>query len=267
MKKQFDLSHIRIDERLQGAHLANFSRRAGAFAVDWGILFLCFEFEELVFLLAVILLVVKRKLGDVVQVGQQVVQTATRGVEQLLADQAIEQALKERFTRYMRYYLYVLMYAPLAGLAVMTTIWTVRIVQEGKDIFTRPEDFKFLPFAEMYSAFDFLFGFLGATAYFTLFTWKWQGQTPGKRALGIKVVKLNGEPLTLWNSFERFGGYSSSASLLLSGFFQYFWDKNHQTTHDKISETIVIDDTPIVAAPQQHGYEQSAARTPETVRE
>lgn len=56
----------------------------------------------------------------------------------------------------------------------------------------------------------------------------------------IKVVKLNGTPITLWNSFERFSGYSSSASLLLLGFLQYYWDANHQTTHDKITETIVV---------------------------
>jgi hypothetical protein len=58
--------------------------------------------------------------------------------------------------------------------------------------------------------------------------------------MGIKAVKLNGTPITLWNSFERFSGYSSSASSFFLGFFQFYWDSNHQTTHDKISETIVV---------------------------
>jgi len=88
--------------------------------------------------------------------------------------------------------------------------------------------------------FRLFFGAIGGLFYFALFTWKWAGQTPGKRLMKIKVVKLNDKPITLWNSFERVSGYAASASLLLLGFFQYFWDKNHQTTHDKIYMTIVI---------------------------
>ena len=90
--------------------------------------------------------------------------------------------------------------------------------------------------------FQFFVGAFGGFAYFTFFTWKWNGQTPAKRFFRIKTAKLNGKNITFWNSLERASGYVASASLFFMGFLQYFWDKNHQTTHDKITETIVIQD-------------------------
>ena len=62
-------------------------------------------------------------------------------------------------------------------------------------------------------------------------------QVPGK----TEVVRLNGQTFTFWGSLERSTGYTASAALLGLGFFQYFWERNCQTTHDKITETIVIE--------------------------
>jgi len=63
----------------------------------------------------------------------------------------------------------------------------------------------------------------------------------GKLLLGIKVIKIDGKDLTLWESFERYGGYSAGLATGLMGFLQVFWDANRQAIHDKISETMVID--------------------------
>ncbi|HEV2132154.1 MAG TPA: RDD family protein, partial [Longimicrobiaceae bacterium] len=52
------------------------------------------------------------------------------------------------------------------------------------------------------------FGWIGL--YFTVFTTLWRGQTPGKRLLGIRVLRLDGKPIGWWASFERFGGYAAS---------------------------------------------------------
>lgn len=82
------------------------------------------------------------------------------------------------------------------------------------------------------------FGWTGL--YFTGFLAFWRGQTPGKRLLGMRVVRLDGKPMTLWASFERFGGYAASLFTGLLGFIQILWDRNRQGMHDKIVETVVV---------------------------
>ncbi|HKY93276.1 MAG TPA: RDD family protein [Nevskiaceae bacterium] len=81
-----------------------------------------------------------------------------------------------------------------------------------------------------------------AALYFTLFTWLWNGQTPGKRALGLRVIHLHGKPLTWWDGFERFGGYAAGLATGLLGYLQVYWDSNRQAIHDRVSFTAVIRD-------------------------
>jgi hypothetical protein len=85
--------------------------------------------------------------------------------------------------------------------------------------------------------------------YFTAFTALWKGQTPGKRLLGIRVLRLDGEAMTLWASFERFGGYAAGLFTGLSGYAQVLWDRNRQAIQDKISETVVIRELRGIALP------------------
>lgn len=86
--------------------------------------------------------------------------------------------------------------------------------------------------------------------YFTAFVALWKGQTPAKRLLGIRVVRLNGQPMTLWTSFERFGGYAAGLVTGLLGFAQVYWDNNRQMIHDKIVETVVVrEGTPLARPP------------------
>jgi len=80
-----------------------------------------------------------------------------------------------------------------------------------------------------------------AAFYFSVFgTWL-DGQTPGKRLFGIKVLRVDGDRLGLWESFGRYGGYSAGLATGLLGFLQVYWDPNRQAIHDKISETVVVD--------------------------
>lgn len=76
--------------------------------------------------------------------------------------------------------------------------------------------------------------------YFGLSTYFGNGQTPGKKLLGIRVVSLAGEKLTLWQSIERALGYGASALEFGFGFVQYFIHPNNRTVHDRIAETIVV---------------------------
>jgi uncharacterized RDD family membrane protein YckC len=91
-------------------------------------------------------------------------------------------------------------------------------------------------------------GFGWAAIYFTGFLAIMRGQTPGKRLMRIRVIRLDGKPLTWWMSFERFGGYAASFSVGLLGFLQILWDRNRMGLHDKVCETVVVLDNPQAAA-------------------
>jgi len=104
------------------------------------------------------------------------------------------------------------------------------------------------------------FGWIGL--YFTAFTALWKGQTPGKKLFGIRVLRLDGLPMTLWASFERFGGYAAGLFTGLSGYAQVYWDRNRQAIQDKISETVVIRVLPGAPVPVPAAAPRSAYPLP-----
>ena len=79
--------------------------------------------------------------------------------------------------------------------------------------------------------------------YFTFLTAFFKGRTPGKRVLGIRVVKLDGNAISYWVAFERFGGYAASLFTGMEGFLRILWDRNRQGLEDKLAETVVIRET------------------------
>jgi hypothetical protein len=84
------------------------------------------------------------------------------------------------------------------------------------------------------------FGFGWASIYMTVMLSWWKGQTVGKRIMGIRVLRLDGDPLTWWAAFERAGGYAAGFATGLLGFAQVYWDANRQAIHDRISGTVVV---------------------------
>ena len=245
-KKQFDLSHLTIDEKLQGARLASFPRRAIAYGVDWLTIVICTEYVWLLVPLALLYLFVKRRLRKTMVKTSRYIRKQAVMADRKLEGYQVDQHLRKRFTRHLSLYLHLVIYLPIvAALIVFVGIIFRYITPEIYESITgeageviRPV---FRPVADLNDATGLLASFFGAFLYFSLFTWQWKGQTPGKKLLKIKVVKLNGKPITFMGSLERTTGYTASATLLLWGFFQYFWDRNRQTTHDKITETIVIE--------------------------
>ncbi len=79
-----------------------------------------------------------------------------------------------------------------------------------------------------------------AGLYFTAFVALWNGRTPGKRLMGVKIIRLDCKPVGWRMAFERFGGYAASIATGLLGFAQILWDRNRQAIHDKIAETVVV---------------------------
>ncbi len=45
--------------------------------------------------------------------------------------------------------------------------------------------------------------FLLYMGYFIFFEWLWNGQTPGKKLLKLRVIREDGRPITLWESISR----------------------------------------------------------------
>src|SRR3712207_3716902 len=48
-----------------------------------------------------------------------------------------------------------------------------------------------------------LIGFVIWSSYFVLFEWRWNGQTPGKRWLKLRVIREDGRPITFWEASAR----------------------------------------------------------------
>ncbi|HUQ76631.1 MAG TPA: RDD family protein [Burkholderiales bacterium] len=71
--------------------------------------------------------------------------------------------------------------------------------------------------------------------------WRYCGATPGKIALGVRIVDAaTGQPPTLLRLALRFVGYFVSALPLYLGFLWIAVDRRKQGWHDKIARTIVI---------------------------
>ncbi|MEW6399145.1 MAG: RDD family protein [Bacillota bacterium] len=85
-----------------------------------------------------------------------------------------------------------------------------------------------------------IIGLLLGLTYATLFTGL-LGQTPGKMALGIKVVGPGGGPPGIGRAFLRevIGKFLSGLILLL-GYLWMLWDAKKQCWHDRLADTVVV---------------------------
>ncbi|GAB5534532.1 MAG: hypothetical protein Rubg2KO_07810 [Rubricoccaceae bacterium] len=114
-----------------------------------------------------------------------------------------------------------------------------RVADERDELQEAVDDPSFLrPLLTAAADFGLTLGWIGL--YFTLTLAWWGGYTPGKRLLRIRVMRLDGKRLGLWNAFERFGGYAAGLVTGLLGFAQVFWDPNRQGVQDKIAATVVV---------------------------
>jgi uncharacterized RDD family membrane protein YckC len=78
-------------------------------------------------------------------------------------------------------------------------------------------------------------------AYLTLFVGSADGQTPGMRVAGIRVIDFDGGgSIGYRRALIRAVGGSISAIILFLGFLWMLWDKEKQCWHDKLADDVVV---------------------------
>jgi len=88
--------------------------------------------------------------------------------------------------------------------------------------------------------------FLIFTGYFIFFEWLWNGQTPGKRLLKLRVIREDGRPITLWEAmarnllrlFDTFPGFVFP--IYSVGLIAIFANTRDQRVGDMFAGTVVI---------------------------
>ena len=78
-----------------------------------------------------------------------------------------------------------------------------------------------------------------AGAYFIGF-WVWRGQTPGKMAMGIKVVSDDGSRVSAEQALLRFLGYIVCSILLFVPYLCVAFNPQKQGLQDKFAKTYVV---------------------------
>ena len=86
-----------------------------------------------------------------------------------------------------------------------------------------------------------ILGLIISVGYFVYFEGSEQGATPGKRAMGIRIVdERSGDPIGYGRSFVRFFGRFVSGLFLDLGYLWMLWDDEKQCWHDKMSNDVVV---------------------------
>jgi len=81
--------------------------------------------------------------------------------------------------------------------------------------------------------------FLVWLAYFAGM-WTWKGTTVGGIVLGLKVVRMDGKPVTLAVGLVRALGGAFSIMVIFLGILWIAWDREKQGWHDKLAGTVVL---------------------------
>ena len=88
--------------------------------------------------------------------------------------------------------------------------------------------------------------FLIFAGYFIFFEWLWNGQTPGKRLLKLRVIRDDGRPITLWEAMARnllriFDAFPGLVLPVYSvGLLAIFANRRDQRIGDLFAGTVVI---------------------------
>lgn len=237
---RFKIDRLQISSDLDGVILASFTRRFIAFSIDICVLLGILSAWWVAIIVLIVMKLLNKDLKKSFRKANTSIGLQVRSLDQKLQNYEVEEELRAQFKKHLSIYLKILIYLPIA----LTALTLVGIFT---GFFTQEESGSLL--AQLLSVLNttlsplnFLVGGVLTVLYFGIMNYYYQGKTVGKKICGIRVVRLNGKKMTFRGSIERATGYTASGSLFLYGFLQFFWDPNRQTTHDKITETIVIRD-------------------------
>ena len=85
--------------------------------------------------------------------------------------------------------------------------------------------------------------FLILSSYFVFFEWVWNGQTPGKRWLKLRVIREDGRPITFWEAAVRnlLRTFDMMPAPFYSiGLISVFINERDQRVGDMIAGTVVV---------------------------
>lgn len=68
------------------------------------------------------------------------------------------------------------------------------------------------------------------------------GQSFGKRFIGLRVIRVDGQPMDYKTAVVRLLGYFVSLFVFGLGFVWMLWDDQQRGWHDKLAKTLVIQD-------------------------
>jgi uncharacterized RDD family membrane protein YckC len=85
-----------------------------------------------------------------------------------------------------------------------------------------------------------LITFVMTLAYNWFFWTQWQGQTPGKRLVGIRIIKTDGSRITSTDALIRATGYYVNTMFLSIGWLWALFDEQKRGWHDMFAGTIVV---------------------------
>jgi uncharacterized RDD family membrane protein YckC len=114
-----------------------------------------------------------------------------------------------------------------------------------------------------------VFGF--QWVYFNLFEWLWNGQTPGKRLMHLRVIKMDGAPVSWIDVFLRniARPIDTFGPMGLIGLLMIFISQKAQRLGDLMARTLVIHETPIdwsIFDQLEANDGEAASRGPTTIR-
>ena len=89
-------------------------------------------------------------------------------------------------------------------------------------------------------------GWFAATATYFVAFWSATGQTPGMRALRVRVVGPSAKPPSVTRSLVRFVGLILAIIPLFAGFLPVLVDGRRRGLHDFLSGTVVLDELELV---------------------
>ena len=85
--------------------------------------------------------------------------------------------------------------------------------------------------------------FLIVSGYFAFFEWMWNGQTPGKRWLKLRVIREDGRPVTFWEAAVRnlLRSFDMMPAPFYSiGLISVFSSSTDQRIGDMVAGTVVV---------------------------